>query len=282
MSNEPEQQAEAAVVPIKANTTQAEAREIAASLLPPEIKQRAAILIASGLFDVDNVSVGVAKLEFGQALGINDAQAMKDLHIVKGNLFIGATLLASAVKRKGKYNYRVEHIDNDYCEIAFWELINDEWREVGCSKYTIEDAKTAQVWKTGSGWTKNPRNMLFARALSNGARWFCPDAIGSAVYTTEEIPDAATWPDPTTAVVVEGADDVVEAEVVDEPMSAGQAKALAGAIEISSATEEQLTLKTVAMNLPDMSNATTAQADELIAFLGTFPPKGSPEVEVQA
>ena len=35
---------------------------------------------------------------------------------------------------------------------------------------------------------KFPRNMLFARAISNGARWYCPDLFnGNAVYVPEEL-----------------------------------------------------------------------------------------------
>ena len=31
------------------------------------------------------------------------------------------------------------------------------------------------------------RNMLFARAMSNGARWFTPDVFGGPVYTPDEL-----------------------------------------------------------------------------------------------
>ena len=32
-------------------------------------------------------------------------------------------------------------------------------------------------------------NMLFARALMNGIRWFCPDAVSSFTYSVEELQD---------------------------------------------------------------------------------------------
>jgi hypothetical protein len=35
---------------------------------------------------------------------------------------------------------------------------------------------------------KFPRNMLFARCISNGVKWFCPDIfLGAPVYTPEEL-----------------------------------------------------------------------------------------------
>ena len=41
---------------------------------------------------------------------------------------------------------------------------------------------------SNTNWRKYPRNMLFARAISNGARWYCPDLFGgSPVYTPDEL-----------------------------------------------------------------------------------------------
>ena len=40
-----------------------------------------------------------------------------------------------------------------------------------------------------TNWKRYPKNMLFARAISNGARWYCADIFTGAIYTTEEIQD---------------------------------------------------------------------------------------------
>ena len=39
----------------------------------------------------------------------------------------------------------------------------------------------------GSPWEKYPRNMVFARALTNGARWYCPDVFNGPIYTPDEL-----------------------------------------------------------------------------------------------
>ena len=36
-------------------------------------------------------------------------------------------------------------------------------------------------------WKNFPRNMLYARAISNGAKWHCPDVFGGPVYTPDEL-----------------------------------------------------------------------------------------------
>ncbi len=50
---------------------------------------------------------------------------------------------------------------------------SDIWTEI----FSIDDAKRAGIYREGTGWTKYPRNMLFARALSNLARMLFPDVI---------------------------------------------------------------------------------------------------------
>jgi hypothetical protein len=52
------------------------------------------------------------------------------------------------------------------------------------SEFTIQDAKMAGT----KNLNKFPKNMLFARAISNGAKWFAAGIFGgSPVYTPEEL-----------------------------------------------------------------------------------------------
>ncbi|NBO17384.1 MAG: hypothetical protein EBV07_00610 [Proteobacteria bacterium] len=54
---------------------------------------------------------------------------------------------------------------------------------IGNSTFTIEDAKKAGTKNTD----KFPRNMLFARAMSNGVKWYTPDVFAGPVYVPEEM-----------------------------------------------------------------------------------------------
>lgn len=53
-------------------------------------------------------------------------------------------------------------------------------------EFSIEDAKKAQLLANPS-WHKYPRNMLFARCMSDLARTMFPDCIGGISYTPEEL-----------------------------------------------------------------------------------------------
>lgn len=57
---------------------------------------------------------------------------------------------------------------------------------LGVSEFTIEEARQAEL-TSRPPWRKYPRAMLFARAMSQGVRTYCPDVFGTAVYTPEEL-----------------------------------------------------------------------------------------------
>lgn len=138
------------------------------------------ILSESGYFsDARSAAQAIVKVLAGRELGFGPIASMSGIHIIQGKPSPSATLMAAAIKNSGRYNYRVREHTDDVCAIEFFE--NGE--SVGVSKFTAKDAKRAG--------TKNmqtyPRNMLFARAMSNGAKWFCPDVFGGPVYTPEEL-----------------------------------------------------------------------------------------------
>jgi hypothetical protein len=146
-----------------------------------EIERAASSLAKSGYFiDARDVAQCVTKILAGRELGFGPFASMTGIHIIQGRPAIGANLMAAAVKGSGRYNYRVTEMSDKTCSIKFYE----HGEEIGISTFTMEDAKKAQT----KNLDKFPRNMLFARAMSNGVRWFCPDVFsGSPVYTPEEL-----------------------------------------------------------------------------------------------
>ena len=146
-----------------------------------EVERAAKAMAASGFFqDTKSISQAIVKIMAGQELGFGVFASMNGVYIIQGRPSIGANLMASAVKASGRYNYKVVEMSDKRCEIAFLE----GGHETGRSEFTLEDAKKAGT----KNLDKFPRNMLFARAMSNGVRWFCPDVMnGSTVYTPEEL-----------------------------------------------------------------------------------------------
>lgn len=217
------------------------------------------VLAQSGMFtDARQAAQAVVKVLAGQELGFGPIASMTGIHMVKGRITLSANLMAAAIKGHAHYNYRVLTLDDSGCEIAFFE--NGE--EVGHSKFTANDAKNAGL-AGGDNYKKYPRNMYFARALSNGARWYCPDIFGgNAVYTPDELGEAE-------AVVVETPSPNGNATYTG-PDATIQLKALRDDLQAQGGTPKPLTLADVqAMSEDDLTAEIEATKVEIEALTST-------------
>lgn len=141
------------------------------------------LMARSGFFaDAREAAQACVKIMAGQELGIAPVAAMTAFYIIQGRPALSANLMAALVKRSGRYDYRVELLTNEECRLAFYE----RGEKVGTSSFTMEDARVSGK-AGGQNWKTFPRNMLFARALSNGVRWFCPDLTIAPIYTPDEL-----------------------------------------------------------------------------------------------
>lgn len=157
------------------------------------------VFVKSGFFaDTRDAAQAIVKVMAGQELGFAPIASMTGVYIVKGKVSLSANLIAAAVKRSGRYTFRVRQHDAQICEIEFFELDKSGNKEsIGVSSFSMKEAREGQInmdwdkhsngWKEKATWKNFPRNMLYARAMSNGAKWYCPDVFGGPVYTPDEL-----------------------------------------------------------------------------------------------
>lgn len=162
--------------------------------------QIAEVFVKSGFFaDSVKLSQAAVKIMAGREFGFGPFASMRGLYIISGRVAMEANLMAQAIKRGGKYNYRVVDLTDQGCTIDFYE----RGQKIGTSTFSKEDAKKAGT----KNMEKFPRNMLFARALSNGAKWYTPDAFGAPVYSPDELGmterEDGTFHEPVPAEVVQ-------------------------------------------------------------------------------
>lgn len=139
----------------------------------------------SGMFpDIKSAAQAAVKIQAGKEFGIQPFAAMTGIHIIAGKPVIGAGLMASRVKASGRYDYRVTKHTDVICEIDYY----CKGEKIGTSTFTIEDARKAGT----KNLDKFPKNMLFARAMSNGVKWYTPDIYDVPVYVPEEMPTQET------------------------------------------------------------------------------------------
>jgi hypothetical protein len=147
-----------------------------------DVMSTAKIFAESGMFtDSKQMAQAFVKIQAGQEMGIGAFASMTGINIIMGKPTISAGLIASAVKGSGKYDYKVKEMNDKACSIDFYQ--GKEF--IGNSTFTLEDAKKQST----KNLDKFPKNMLFARAISNGQKWFCPDIFQISVYVPEEMPE---------------------------------------------------------------------------------------------
>jgi hypothetical protein len=134
-------------------------------------------------------------IAMGRDLGLNAALALQNIHIIGGKPALGAGARAMFLAQAG-YSWRpVVHTEKQ-CTLRFY-FRGDGMTDVDGKPLdvtiTMEDAERAG-WvqnSRGSGkvgnYDKIPKNMLFARVISNFHRWYAPHVVGAQVYDVGEV-----------------------------------------------------------------------------------------------
>lgn len=150
------------------------------------LERRAQHLLASGFFkDLRSVSQAVVKILKGRELGIGEFTACDQINMINGKPTLNAGLVAALIRRSADYDYEVIEKTNTSCSI---QILRKGKPLNPIETFTIEDAKRAGLTRN-STYTAYPMNMLFARCISNAARFFCPEVL-CGVYVPEDFPDA--------------------------------------------------------------------------------------------
>ena len=162
--------------------------------------------VASGYFkDLKDVAQAVVKIKAGEELGLGPMASIKGIYINQrsGSPEYHAGIISAIINRGGKYNYTVLQQSGEICVLAWHEA----GREVGQSEFTIGEAKKAGLVRSGGAWEHYPSDMLFARALTRGARRFAPDAfLGMPIYTVGETGDDQSRPPQPESVTTKAAE----------------------------------------------------------------------------
>lgn len=167
---------------------------------PTEIMSIGKAFAESGMFpDIKSAAQAIVKIQAGSEIGIPPFASMSGIHIIQGKPTIGAGVMAAMVKGSNKYDYRVIESSELICSIDFFQ----GKEKIGNSTFTIADAKKAGT----KNLDKFPKNMLFARAMSNGVKWYTPDVFAGPVYVPEEM---------EAPIIEEAKAEVIEVVTIDQ------------------------------------------------------------------
>lgn len=146
-----------------------------------EIKDMAQAVCKSGLFQLPTPEAAFTLMLLCQSEGIHPIQAVKRFHIIKGRPSMRADAMLAEFQRLGGRVKWIERTDTKV--IAVFSHPQGE-AEI---TWTIEMAKNAGLTANDT-WRKYPRQMLTARAISEGIRTVLP-AVVTGIYTPEEVAD---------------------------------------------------------------------------------------------
>lgn len=190
-----------------------------------ELQQRVARLFAaSGLFsdikganETQAIAQAFVKIALGDSMGFSPAESMQGIDLIQGRPAIGSQLRAARMQRAG-YQWAVDQLDEKGCVLRIFNGA----QLLGTSSFTEVDAKAANLLAKDN-WKKNPRNMYFARAITNAQRWYAPGVLSGEILSYEEAVDLEPVPPPkiaepqrkTSTTTCEGGDGILPGMVAE-------------------------------------------------------------------
>lgn len=146
-----------------------------------EIKEMAAAVCKSGLFQLPSPEAALTLMLICQSEGIHPIQAVKRYHIIKGRPAMRADAMLAEFQRLGG---RVQWKERSDTKVT--AIFSHPQGEAEIT-WTIDMAKSAGLTANDT-WRKYPRQMLTARCISEGIRTVLP-AVVTGIYTPEEVAD---------------------------------------------------------------------------------------------
>ena len=156
--------------------------------------EEAQTYIDSGLLPthIKTAATAVIIMQYGRELNIGPVQALSNIYVVSGRPSLSGNLLSALVRNGGVEWQTVKDFEPvldangqkvDY--ITSIKFIRNGIEEI--VPYTWSEAKQAQL-TTKDNWQKYPRNMLYWRCFSMGARRIAAD-LCMGMYLASEMSD---------------------------------------------------------------------------------------------
>lgn len=208
-------------------------------------------MIQSGYFkDATSISKAITKALIGQSMGMGLVQSMNSLYVIDGRVSMDSHAIRNTAVMAG-YTIKTLELTEQKCVLE-WSYLRSKTNKIvgspsaevlGTSEYTWEDATKAGLINKDN-WRKHPKDMLFARAITRGARMYANQAFANQpVYERDEIvPDGGQLIDlgPLDERVdaIRNAKDLDSLKNLMDDLTADEQKALAH--EIGMKTKELL------------------------------------------
>jgi len=150
------------------------------------IGQMASKFAASRIYGNVTPEQAFVILQAGLDLGISPSAAMGGIHVIQGKATMSGQLMLALVQKAGHRFEVLESTEKQaHVRITRTNGVTHE------ATFNLEDAKRAGLLGKDT-WSKWPRQMVLNRAISECARYCCPEALSGIVYTPEDFDAVVT------------------------------------------------------------------------------------------
>ena len=130
--------------------------------------------------DVKNFEQSVVKILYGQELGLGAMQSLSSIHVIEGKPAMSSNLIAALLQKAG-FSWVIKEHSREICTLEIYKGS----KAMGIVSFDIDDAKQAEL-TSKRNWKRHPKDMLFARCISQAGRRFAPAHL-IGVYDVEEL-----------------------------------------------------------------------------------------------
>lgn len=202
-------------------------------------------MYTSGYFkDLTSLSKAITKALIGQQMGMGLVQSMNSLYVIDGKVAMDSHAIRN-IAANGGFVIKTIEMSKDKCVIEW----SKDGEVLGTSEFTWEDA-TAAGLTNKSNWKTYPKDMLFARAVTRGARMYASQAFANnPIYERDEISEAGIVdisPTDERAEAIRNAKDIDELKELVAGFNTEEKKSLSHLVtdkikELTDGTDEPVT-----------------------------------------
>jgi hypothetical protein len=141
----------------------------------------------------------MAKIVGGVAYNFDPIGSQENLHVIQGRLTLSARGYEILLKRGGRFDTRIEYLNDDGCKLAVLEKNNEgKWILKGYVEFTREMANKAQLLSKDM-YKKYGPDMFYARCISRVVKRLAPEVMDGRHIVTYDLAkqQASDPPTPT-------------------------------------------------------------------------------------
>ena len=213
---------------------------------------------------------------YGQEVGLSPISSLQSVAVINGKPSVYGDALPGIIQTHPKYEYHTLTYEGEGDSLTAVCGMKRAGSPLHIVKFSVADAKKANLWGKAGPWTQYPKRMLGWRALGFAARDMFADKLRGLVLAEEaqDYPKTAEVIPMPKAVEVPAAvvESVAEAPVVEasvKTISGPQRKRLFALLDESGKTQEDLKAHLLTLGITSTKEIPVENYEQVVNFCST-------------